>query len=119
MGPQAAVSLSERADALEHQMIDNGKLRLGWEPSDAFHATYIAGFFGNRDRADVQSYLSASAPVNDLYVSWFRPVPPIGAHERLLFPGLVLPALVLLGALARVRVAAADWTRRSRRVFGA
>src|SRR5688572_22706520 len=50
--------------------------------------------------ADLQSYLSAPALVNDLYVSLFRPVTPAGAHERLLFPGLVLPALVLLGVFA-------------------
>jgi len=45
------------AGGLEHQLIDNGKLRLAWEPSAAFHATYMAGFFGNSDHADVQSYL--------------------------------------------------------------
>src|SRR5207253_10129989 len=39
-------------------------------------------------------------------------------YERLLFPGLVLPALVLLGALARVRGVAEDRVRRARRVFG-
>ncbi len=68
--------------------------------------------------ADVQSYLSAPALVNDLYVSLFRPVTPVGAHERLLFPGLVLPALVLLGLLARVRGVAEDRVHRARRVFG-
>lgn len=68
--------------------------------------------------ADVQSYLSAPALVNDLYVSIFRPVVPAGAHERLLFPGLVLPALVVLGAVARVRGLDASEVRRARRLFG-
>jgi len=45
------------AGGLEHQLIDNGKLKLAWEPSDAFHASYLAGYFGNDDRAEVQSYL--------------------------------------------------------------
>ena len=68
--------------------------------------------------ADLQSYLSAPALVNDLYVSVFRPVTPAGAHERLLFPGLILPALVLLGTLARVRGVAEAEVRRLRRLFG-
>ena len=68
--------------------------------------------------ADLQSYLSAPPLVNDLYVSWFRPVVPIGAHERLLFPGLILPALVLLGSFARVRDVAAVEVRLARRLFG-
>ncbi len=68
--------------------------------------------------ADVQSYLSAPALVNDVYVAVFRPVIPVGAHERLLFPGLVLPALVLLGLFARVRDVDPDEVRRARRLFG-
>ena len=68
--------------------------------------------------ADVQSYLSAPPLVNDLYVSVFRPVIPVGAHERLLFPGLILPVLVLLGVLARVRDVDASAVRRARRLFG-
>jgi hypothetical protein len=73
----------------------------------------MAGF-----SADVQSYLSAPGLVNDVYVGVFRPVTPVGAHERLLFPGLVLPALVLLGSLGRVRGLAAAEARRLRRCFG-
>jgi hypothetical protein len=68
--------------------------------------------------ADVQSYLSAPALINDLYVLLFRPVTPVGAHERLLFPGLVLPALVLLGAFARVHGVAERDVHRARRLFG-
>lgn len=68
--------------------------------------------------ADLQSYLSAPPLVNDLYVAVFRPVTPAGAHERLLFPGLIVPALALLGGLARVRSVAEAEVRRLRRVFG-
>ena len=68
--------------------------------------------------ADLQSYLAAPPLVNDLYVAWFRPLVPIGAHERLLFPGLLLPALVLLGGFARVRDVPAAEVRRARRLFG-
>jgi hypothetical protein len=68
--------------------------------------------------ADPQSYLSAPALVNDVYVRLFRPVTPVGAHERLLFPGLILPALVLLGSFARVRGVAEKEVRRVRRLFG-
>src|SRR5207244_11709689 len=68
--------------------------------------------------ADVQSYLAAPPQVNGLYVSLFRPVTPIGAHERLLFPGLLLLVLAALGLVARVRGVAPAEVRRARRVFG-
>lgn len=68
--------------------------------------------------ADVQSYLSAPALMNEFYVSLFRPVTPAGAHERLLFPGLILPALVVLGCVARVRGVVESEVRRARRLFG-
>jgi hypothetical protein len=68
--------------------------------------------------ADVQSYLSAPPLVNDVYVSLFRPVTPVGSHERLLFPGLILPALVLLGSFARVHGIPEREVRRARRLFG-
>jgi len=45
-------------------------------------------------------------------------VTPAGAHERLLFPGLILPALVLLGCFAPVRGIPAADVRRARRLFG-
>ena len=73
----------------------------------------MAGF-----SADVQSYLSAPALMNDVYVRIFRPVTPAGAHERLLFPGLLLPALVLVGAFVRPRSMAEPEVRRARRLFG-
>jgi hypothetical protein len=87
------------------------EVRRAWEASWTPGA--LAGY-----SADVQSYLSAQPLVNDLYVSLFRPVTPSGAHERLLFPGLVLPALVLLGLTARVRGVAPAEVRRGRRIFG-
>src|SRR6266850_253994 len=87
------------------------EIHRAWEA--AWTPGALAGF-----SADVQSYLSASPLVNDLYVSLFRPVTPIGAHERLLFPGLLLPALVLLGFFARARDVAAAEARRVRRLFG-
>jgi hypothetical protein len=87
------------------------EVRRAWEASWTPGA--LAGF-----SADVQSYLSAPPLVNDLYVSRFRPVTPMGAHERLLFPGLLLPALVLLGFFARPRDVAAPEARRVRRLFG-
>jgi len=53
------------AGGLEHQLIDYGKLKLSYEPSAAFHASYLAGYFGNDDDADVQTYLrdAGGAPV--------------------------------------------------------
>lgn len=87
------------------------EVHRAWQP--AWTPGALAGF-----SADVQSYLAAPPLVNDLYVSLFRPVTPIGAHERLLFPGLLLPALVLLGFAARVRGVAPAEVRRGRRVFG-
>lgn len=53
------------AGGLEDQRIDNARLKLIWEPSKAFSATYAAALFANRDRASVQSYLQSAsgAPV--------------------------------------------------------
>jgi hypothetical protein len=87
------------------------QVRRAWEA--AWTPGALAGY-----SADVQSYLSAQPLVNDLYVAIFRSVNPIGAQERWLFPGLLLPALVLLGLWARVRGVAAADVRRGRRVFG-
>lgn len=87
------------------------QVRRAWEASWTPGA--LAGL-----SADVQSYLSASPLVNDLYVALFRSVTPSGAQERLLFPGLLLPALVLIGLAARVRGVAPTEVRRGRRVFG-
>lgn len=49
------------AGGIEHQLVDNAKLKLGWTPSPAFDASFVLGFFGNRDRAAVQSYLKDAA----------------------------------------------------------
>jgi hypothetical protein len=87
------------------------EVRRAWEA--AWTPGAMAGY-----SADLQSYLSAPALVNDLYVALFRPVVPAGAHERLLFPGLILPALVLLGCVGGVRGVCQGDVRRARRVFG-
>src|SRR5262249_46583588 len=87
------------------------QVRRAWEA--AWTPGAMAGY-----SADVQSYLAAPPLVNDLYVSLFRAVTPGGAHERLLFPGLILPALVVLGLAARVRAMAPTEVRRARRTFG-
>ncbi|MGH7339783.1 MAG: hypothetical protein ACREKH_04765, partial [Candidatus Rokuibacteriota bacterium] len=88
-----------------------------FEVHRAWEAAWTPGAFAGFS-ADVQSYLSAPPLVNDLYVSLFRPVTPIGSHERLLFPGLLLPALVLLGFFARLRDVAAAKVKLVRRLFG-
>src|SRR5262249_33840568 len=68
--------------------------------------------------ADLQSYLSAPPQINDVYVARFRPVTPAGSHERLLFSGLILPALTLLGCLLPVHGIPAARVRHARRLFG-
>jgi hypothetical protein len=87
------------------------------EVQRAWQAAWTPGAMAGYS-ADLQSYLSAPRLVNDLYVSLFRPVTPAGAHERLLFPGLIVPALVLLGGFARVGGVADAEVRRARRLFG-
>jgi hypothetical protein len=93
-------------------------LHVGYlEVQRAWQASWTPGAMAGYS-ADLQSYLSAPVLMNDFYVSRFRPVTPVGAHERLLFPGLVLPALVLLGCLARVHGIPAHHVRSARRLFG-
>jgi hypothetical protein len=87
------------------------------EVQRAWQAAWTPGAMAGYS-ADLQSYLSAPALVNDHYVALFRPVTPAGAHERLLFPGLLLPVLVLLGSFSGVRGVAGTDVRRARRLFG-
>jgi hypothetical protein len=87
------------------------EVRRAWEA--AWTPGALAGF-----SADVQSYLAAPPAMNDLYVALFRPVIPSGAHERLLFPGLVWLVLVALGCLAGVKGVDRGEVRRARRTFG-
>jgi iron complex outermembrane receptor protein len=49
------------AGGIERQAVDNGKLKLAWSPSPDLTASYVLGYFGNRDRAGVQSYLTTAA----------------------------------------------------------
>ena len=65
--------------------------------SRSWHAAFTTGAMSGFS-ADVQSYLSATGLLNDWYVALFRSVYPAGAHERLLFPGLLMPALLILGS---------------------
>jgi len=51
---------------------------------------------------DILNYLSAPPFMNDLYLSVFRQIGPEGAWEKWLFPGLVLPALAILGSRGRI-----------------
>ena len=66
----------------------------------------------------MQSYLSAPGLISDVYASLFRPVTPAGAHERLLFPGLLMPALLLLGFFGTTHGVPAEDIRRIRCAFG-
>jgi len=52
------------AGGLERQRQDNAKLKLAWDVTPAFKVGYLAGYFGNRDDAHVESYLrdAAGAP---------------------------------------------------------
>jgi len=49
------------AGGLERQAQDNAKLKLEWEITPKLTATYLAGFFGNRTEAHVESYLHNAA----------------------------------------------------------
>ncbi len=52
------------AGGLEHQTIDNAKLKLGYEITPTISAAYTLGFFQNNDSAGIQTYLqSAGAPI--------------------------------------------------------
>src|SRR5207247_6266142 len=88
-----------------------------FEVQRAWQASWTPGALAGFS-ADVQSYLAAPPQVNGLYVSLFRPVTPIGAHERLLFPGLLLLVLAVLGLVARVRGVARAGDRGGRGGFG-
>jgi iron complex outermembrane receptor protein len=54
------------AGGVEHQQEDNAKLKLGWEITPHLEATYLVGYFGQDNRAGVQSYL-ADAAGNPVY----------------------------------------------------
>ena len=52
------------AGAMEDQRQDNAKLKLEWEMSPKLTASYLLGYFGNRDDAHAETYLrdAAGAP---------------------------------------------------------
>jgi hypothetical protein len=66
---------------------------------------------------DVLSYLTAPPFMNDLYLSLFRPIEYAHPWEKRLFPGLLLPALVILGSIGRVDSLSLDGQRRLRHVW--
>ncbi|GIL37872.1 TonB-dependent receptor [Roseiterribacter gracilis] len=49
------------AGALEHQVQDNAKLKLGYDLSDTIRATYALGLFQQRDNAHAETYLRDAA----------------------------------------------------------
>ena len=52
------------AGGLEHQTVDNAKLKLGYDLTSTISAAYTLGFFQNNDSAGIQTYLqSVGAPV--------------------------------------------------------
>jgi hypothetical protein len=66
---------------------------------------------------DLLSYLSPPPLINDAYVRmfWSREIPAV--VEKRLFPGLVLPALAVIGSFGCVRALSPDATRHIRRAF--
>jgi hypothetical protein len=68
--------------------------------------------------ADLQAYLTAPPLLSDLYVQLSRLVNPAPADDRMLFPGLVLPVLALLGVLRSEPGVPADRARGLRGAWG-
>ncbi len=66
---------------------------------------------------DVVSYLWPPLLMNDLYRALFYLLQPGDTNEKLLFPGLVLPALALLGSFGVVERLPAARGRQLRQVF--
>ncbi len=68
--------------------------------------------------ADARSFLSAPFLMNDAYLGLSRAVQPVLEDDKLLFPGLVLPALALLGVLVPPRDLPPARARQARLLFG-
>ena len=68
--------------------------------------------------ADLRSYVSAPPLSTDAYASLLPFSDRPGGHELRLFPGLVLPALALIGGMGTVRSVAAPAARAVRIIFG-
>ena len=49
------------AGGLEHQTVDNAKLKLGYDLTPALSLAYTLGFFQNNDSAGIQTYLRSTA----------------------------------------------------------
>jgi len=67
--------------------------------------------------ADLRDFLVAPE-INPVYVTLSRLIVPAPADDRMLFPGLVLPALALVGAFAPIASLPPERVRRLRRLFG-
>src|SRR5262249_49480039 len=68
---------------------------------------------------DLLGYLLAPESMNDLYVAVFQPTWIRDYHQRTMFPGLVLPLLMLAGAWGAGDTLAPSTARQLRHVFGA
>ena len=67
---------------------------------------------------DVLSYLSAPPFMNRLYLALFRPIEQTAGWEKWLFPGLVLPALAVIGTFGAVAGIPSARRRQLRQAFG-
>ncbi len=66
--------------------------------------------------ADLRDFVTAP-PLNALYVTASRLLVPAPLDDRMLFPGLVLPVLTLVGASATIATVAPERVRRLRGLF--
>lgn len=68
--------------------------------------------------ADLRAFLTAPSLMNDAYVGLSRALNQTPADDQMLFPGLLLPLLALIGACATVPGVAPAEVRRIRWAFG-
>jgi hypothetical protein len=66
---------------------------------------------------DILNYLSAPPLMNDLYLWVFRAKAPVAGQEKWLFPGLVLPCLVVIGSAGAIASRTLAGGRRLRNVL--
>lgn len=68
--------------------------------------------------ADLRDFLRAPPFISDVYIAASRRIVPMVDEDRMLFPGLMLPALAVLGLVSQVRGVPATAARRLRVAFG-
>lgn len=66
---------------------------------------------------DILNFLAAPPLVNSVYISLLLPLAALAENEKHLFPGLLLPILVLVGMAGRVPELPEDRVQHLRRVF--